>query len=53
MSDSGEVSIRDRWQGQFHTQVVGRKRWRFVSPLLYNRNNVFSPVDLERPDLHR
>jgi hypothetical protein len=41
----------------FHTQVVGRKRWRFVSPLqtplLYNRNNVFSPVDLERPDLDR
>jgi hypothetical protein len=41
----------------FHTQVVGRKRWRFVSPLqtplLYNRNSVFSPVDLERPDLHR
>jgi hypothetical protein len=41
----------------FHTQVVGRKRWRFVSPLqtplLYNRDNVFSPVDLERPDLQR
>lgn len=38
----------------FHTQVVGRKRWRFVSPLewsrLYNRRHVFSEVDLERPD---
>lgn len=41
----------------FHTQIVGRKRWRFISPLewpkLYNYNNVFSPVDLDRPDLHR
>ena len=41
----------------FHTQVVGRKRWRFISPLqiahLYNYNNVFSPIDLDRPDLHR
>ena len=38
----------------FHTQVVGRKRWRFVSPLqtplLYNRMGVFSPIDLDRPD---
>ena len=38
----------------FHTQVVGRKRWRFVSPLewsrVYNERNVFSEVDLERPD---
>lgn len=38
----------------FHTQVVGRKRWRFVSPLewsrVYNLSNVFSEVDLERPD---
>lgn len=38
----------------FHTQVVGRKRWRFVSPLewprVYNVRNVFSEVDLERPD---
>ncbi|MEO5736771.1 MAG: cupin-like domain-containing protein, partial [Variovorax sp.] len=38
----------------FHTQVVGRKRWRFVSPLewsrVYNLRNVFSDVDLERPD---
>ena len=41
----------------FHTQVVGRKRWRFISPLewpkLYNHNNVFSPIDLDAPDLHR
>ncbi|MBN8490121.1 MAG: cupin-like domain-containing protein [Burkholderiales bacterium] len=41
----------------FHTQVVGRKRWRFVSPLqtpkLYNYYDVYSPVDPERPDLHR
>jgi hypothetical protein len=40
-----------------HTQVVGRKRWRFISPLetpkLYNFNNVFSPVDIDRPDLAR
>ena len=41
----------------FHTQVVGRKRWRFISPLespkLYNFNNVFSPIDIDRPDLAR
>jgi len=41
----------------FHTQIVGRKRWRFVSPLqtprLYNHHNVFSAVDLDRPDFHR
>lgn len=41
----------------FHTQVVGRKRWRFISPLewpkLYNYNGVFSPLDLDRPDLAR
>jgi hypothetical protein len=41
----------------FHTQVVGRKRWRFVSPLdthrLSNLDNVFSPIDLDRPDLAR
>jgi len=41
----------------FHTQVVGRKRWRFISPLqiahLYNYNNVFSPIDIDHPDLHR
>ena len=41
----------------FHTQVVGRKRWRFVSPLetpkLYNYNGVFSPIDVDRPDLVR
>lgn len=38
----------------FHTQVVGRKRWRFVSPLqtplLYNRMGVYSPIDLDAPD---
>jgi hypothetical protein len=41
----------------FHTQVVGRKRWRFISPLqtpkLYNYNGVFSPIDIDRPDLVR
>lgn len=41
----------------FHTQVVGRKRWRFISPLetprLYNYNGVFSPIDLDAPDLQR
>ena len=41
----------------FHTQVVGRKRWRFISPLqtplLYNHFEVYSPVDLDRPDLAR
>ena len=41
----------------FHTQVVGRKRWRFISPLdgpkLYNHNNVFSPVDIDKPDFNR
>jgi hypothetical protein len=41
----------------FHTQVLGRKRWRFVSPLqtplLYNRMGVYSPVDLDAPDLTR
>lgn len=40
-----------------HTQVVGRKRWRFVSPLetpkLYNYDGVFSPIDVDRPDLQR
>jgi hypothetical protein len=40
-----------------HTQVVGRKRWRFVSPLsgprLYNEREVYSPVDFESPDLER
>ncbi len=37
-----------------HTQIVGRKRWRFVSPLngasLYNDIDVFSPVDFEALD---
>jgi Cupin-like domain len=41
----------------FHTQIVGRKRWRFISPLqtprLYNHNNVFSPIDLDKPDFER
>ena len=41
----------------FHTQVVGRKRWRFISPLqtprLYNHNGVFSPIDLDQPDFDR
>ena len=41
----------------FHTQVVGRKRWRLISPLetpkLYNYNNVFSPIDIDNPDLNR
>ncbi len=41
----------------FHTQVVGRKRWRFVSPLqtplLYNRMGVYSPIDLDAPDFGR
>ena len=40
-----------------HTQVVGRKRWRFVSPLqtpkLYNHSGVFSPIDIDQPDLVR
>jgi hypothetical protein len=41
----------------FHTQVVGRKRWRFISPLdtpnLYNFTGVFSPIDLDNVDLSR
>jgi hypothetical protein len=41
----------------FHTQIVGRKRWRFISPMetprLYNHHGVFSPIDVERPDLVR
>jgi len=40
-----------------HTQVVGRKRWRFVSPLsgprVYNDFDVYSPVDFDRLDLAR
>jgi len=40
-----------------HTQIVGRKRWRFISPLqtpkLYNHFEVYSPIDLDRPDLAR
>lgn len=41
----------------FHTQVVGRKRWRLISPLqgprLYNTEGVFSPIDLDAVDLDR
>ena len=40
-----------------HTQIVGRKRWRFVSPLsgpsLYNDFDVYSKVDFENLDLQR
>jgi hypothetical protein len=40
-----------------HTQIVGRKRWRFISPLsgpsLYNDYDVYSPVDFDALDLKR
>lgn len=40
-----------------HLQIVGRKRWRFISPMqtpyVYNFNQVFSQVNLEEPDLER
>jgi ribosomal protein L16 Arg81 hydroxylase len=40
-----------------HTHILGRKRWRLISPLqtplLYNHVGVFSPVRLEQPDLGR
>ncbi|HSV69271.1 MAG TPA: cupin-like domain-containing protein [Methylibium sp.] len=40
-----------------HTQVVGSKRWRFISPLetprLYNHDGYFSAIDLENPDHDR
>lgn len=40
-----------------HMHVVGRKRWRLVSPLytpwLYNHEGVFSRVDLDAPDYER
>lgn len=40
-----------------HTQITGRKRWRLISPLetprLYNFDNVFSPIDIDKPDLNR
>lgn len=40
-----------------HTQIVGRKRWRLVSPLqtarVYNYVGTFSPVDADAPDLGR
>jgi len=38
----------------FHTQIVGRKKWKLISPFdtpnLYNHRAVFSPVDLEDID---
>jgi hypothetical protein len=41
----------------FHTQIVGRKRWRLISPLetprMYNHTRVYSEVDMNRPDLAR
>jgi hypothetical protein len=41
----------------FHTQVVGRKRWRLVSPLetprLYNHYEMYSAVNLDAVDLNR
>ena len=40
-----------------HTQIVGRKRWRFISPLqtplVYNSFEVYSPIDIDQPDLNR
>ena len=40
-----------------HTQIVGRKRWRFISPLetpkLYNFYQVYSPLSIDKPDLVR
>ena len=41
----------------FHTQIVGRKTWKFISPFetpnLYNHKAVFSPVDLEDIDYEK
>jgi len=41
----------------FHVQIVGRKRWRLISPLqiarVYNHQGVFSPVDLDAVDYER
>jgi hypothetical protein len=41
----------------FHTQIVGRKRWRFVSPLqtplLYNHFQVYSDINLDAVNLMR
>ncbi len=41
----------------FHVQIVGRKRWRLISPLqvarVYNHRGVFSPVDLDAIDYDR
>ena len=40
-----------------HTQIVGRKRWRFIAPSsaprLYNDFDVYSPVNFENLDLAR
>jgi len=40
-----------------HTQIVGRKRWRFVAPSyaprLYNEFDVYSPVNFEPLDVQR
>jgi ribosomal protein L16 Arg81 hydroxylase len=40
-----------------HTQIVGRKRWRFISPLetprVYNHFDVYSPIDIDKPDFAR
>ena len=41
----------------FHSQMMGRKRWRMISPLqthrLYNYMTYFSEIDLDNPDLVR
>ncbi|MBC7735197.1 MAG: cupin-like domain-containing protein [Bacteriovorax sp.] len=41
----------------FHTQVVGRKRWRFIAPLQtprpHHHHNEFRPIDLDRPDFSK
>jgi hypothetical protein len=41
----------------FHAQVVGRKRWRLISPLetprMYNHTRVYSEIDVDAPDLNR
>jgi len=41
----------------FHTQIVGKKTWKFISPFetpnLYNHKAVFSPVDLENIDYEK
>ena len=35
----------------FHTQIVGRKRWRFISPLETPR--LYNHFDVYQPDRHR